>query len=176
MSTMTIPGLSGVTDTFKKSVKGTDVLVGAVVGLGGIFVMKKAKEFIGTKVAIPAFVERISPALSGAVAGLILYYANKKVFKNPARGTGHAVGAVAAGIAMNVATELKAQFPTYFADVVDLQLSGLIVSDPIARRSMGGFLVDDRAPALGGYADDPGMAGLAALSMSTDDEYDSAEV
>ena len=167
-----IPGLAGIGDTFKKSVKGTDVLVGAVVGLGGIVALKYVKGFIGSKVAIPAIVERVSPALAGGLAGLVLYYAQKK--KNPGRATGHAVGAVAAGVAMNVATELKAQFPQYFADVVDLQLHGLIVNDPA--RLNGMIVTDTVRPSLRGYADDPGMAGLAALSMEVDDEDHAAAI
>ena len=169
MSTVTIPGLAGLKDAagvFKKQVKGTDVLVGAVVGLAGVVVLKKAKEMIGAD-KVPSFVERFSPALAGVRAGAGLYFAQK----NKARASGHAVGAVAAGLAAQAAVELKARFPQYFADVVDLRLSGIIINDPVAR--MNGLVIDDPAPGLAGYADNAGLNSLAALSMAVDaDDYD----
>ena len=131
-----------------------------------LIMLKKAKEMIGAD-KVPSFVERFSPALAGVLAGAGLYFAQK----NKARASGHAVGAVAAGLAAQAAVELKARFPQYFADVVDLRLSGIIINDPVAR--MNGLVIDDPAPGLAGYADNAGLNSLAALSMAVDaDDYD----
>lgn len=157
-----IPGLGGVMSTLKSHVKGTDVVVGGLAALAGIWGVKKVMNtyLVGK---VPEIVLRVTPALSGVLAGTALYYLQKK--GNRARGMGHAIGAVSAGIAINAMNELKVQFPE-LADVVDLRLSGLILNDPQLR----GIIVNEPGHALGAYGETDFNA-LAMVGDNVDDMY-----
>lgn len=157
--------LNGFMSDLKSSVKGTDAIIGAVAALGGIAALNYVKSKFSAKVpflANPTFA-RFSPLVAGAAAGFGGMMLSKKVLKKPQHANGVLVGAIAAGIFLQGLNELKVRYPAYFADVVDLRLAGLIVDDPY--RGGMGMLVDDRQPALNGYADNPNLADLAAMSM-----------
>lgn len=156
-SIVDIPGLGDITSVFKSSVKGTDVLVGAIASLAGIYAVKYVQnKFLVGK--LPEIVLRFTPAISGALTGTALYMLQKK--KNRGRATGHAIGAVSAGLAINAINELKAKFPE-LADVVDLRLAGVIVDDATPRLGGFGIPVDDPTRQLGDLAAlDMGLGGF----------------
>lgn len=165
-----IPGLGNVaTMITKSSVRGLDVMVGAVGSLLGIAALKwlLARPAVAGKV--PALVLRFQPALAGFLAAFGLYYAQRK--KNRHRAIGHAVGAATAGVAFNILNEAKAMYPAYFADIVDLRLAGVIINDPAVRAmlpQMSGVIVDepDRA-----YAGAPDFAAIAAAGEPEEDAF-----
>lgn len=173
-----IPGLSDL-PFVNRSVNSTDVLVGGAVG----FVASKAVEGAAAKfggatwVSMAGSVGKFMPLLSSGAAAAALWYAQKK----NARGTGHAVGALAAGVAMTAANLLRGQtfFGISFNEVVAVDLGsyrGLLVND-----SMGGMIVRDGYNLQNGYnvpgyngmlvrdnSDQRAMSDLARLSMSED--------
>lgn len=150
-----LPGLDGIADTIglKSSVRGKDVVVGALLSLAGIFGTKwLINRFAADK--IPAMVMRFHPALAGLVTGLVI----PKLVKGPAA-KGYALGAVAGGLAINAIQELKMKFPM-LADVVDLRLAGMIVEDPALNGY--GLTVDEPARQL---------QALGSLDMHLGDEF-----
>jgi|CXWL01.1.fsa_nt_gi hypothetical protein len=157
---------------FDRNVNSTDVLVGAAAGMVGSLGFK----YLVGKYAqdmMPAALQNFMPAIGAVAAGSAAYAMQRK--GNKARAEGHLVGAMAAAAAVQTWSFLKAQFPE-LADVVSLKLGnygGLIVDEP--GRAMGGLFVNEQTPAIGpggaamgGYADNPGMAQLAGLSMGDD--------
>lgn len=165
--------LGGLVDDLKGSVKGTDALIGAVIGVGGVgaFNWMSNQTWFPASLKTNATFMRFKPAIVGILAGTAAYFADKKLLKMPQHAAGHAVGAVGAGLAMQLVQEAKMQWPAYFSDIVDLRLAGLIVNDASYRRQLNGMIVSDPAPRHGfaGYADNPSLAGLANLAMIADD-------
>lgn len=162
--------LGNLVSDIRGSVKGEDVLVGAAAAIGGFAALNWVKKqtwgaFLATNVTL----QRFFPLLAGVGAGVGLYFADKKLLKMGSRAAGHAAGAIGAGLAIQALQEAKAMWPAYFADIVDLRLAGMIINDPYRRQMLNGMIINDPAPAsfsgLGGYADNPQLADLAALSM-----------
>lgn len=150
-----LPGLDGIADTIglKSSVRGKDVVVGALLSLAGIFGTKYLiNRFAADK--IPLTVMRFHPAIAGLITGLAV-----GKFMKGASAKGYALGAVAGGLAINAIQELKMKFPE-LADVVDLRLAGLIVEDPALQGY--GLQVDEPTRQL---------QGLGSLDMSLGDEF-----
>ncbi len=166
----------GGLDVLKSSVKGTDLLVGALLGVGGFGALNwvKNQTWFPLSLKTNAQFVRFAPLASGTLAAIGVYFADKKLLKMGSSAAGHAVGAFAAGLAVQALQEAKTQWPQYFSDIVDLRLAGFIVNDP-QRRAMNGygsFIIDDPArpfAGLGAYSDNPNLADLAALSMQEDD-------
>lgn len=164
--------LSGFVDDLKGNVKGVDALVGAAIGVAGIgaFNWAKNQTWFPAGLRTNATFIRFTPAIVGVLAGAGAYFADKKLLKMPSKAAGHAVGAVGAGLAFQALQEAKTKWPAYFSDIVDLRLAGMIVNDSYRRRGLQGMLVNDPAPrAFAGYADNPSMGDLAAMSMNVDD-------
>lgn len=172
-----LPGFGDITEeVFKKPVHGPDVLVGGAAMLFGIWILNWSKRRWATM--FPPSILPIMPALAGLVGGGLMYMVDKKVLDKPDSAGGHALGALSAGLAVTVLNWAKGKYPVYFADVVDLKLAGMIINDraPAMMAGYNGMIVDDRmtrAPALRGYADNPALADLAALSQMG--EYDDFE-
>ena len=159
---------------FDKSVNSTDVLLGAGLGLAGSAGVKAVAKSV-FKDAIPDAVHQFMPLLGGIGSAAALYYAQKG--SNKSRATGHAVGAVAAGLVVQVYNLLKEKFPDAFGDVVSLKFSGmngLLINENIPRIGPGGMqgynglIVNEPGHALGGYADNPSLRELAQVSMGED--------
>lgn len=172
-----------------KSVNTTDVLAGAAVGVLGSGVVKYLIRAAGFQDKLPVLVQNWMPFLAAAAAGSAAYAFERK--SNKTRAEGHLTGAVAAGAAAQAWGMLKSSYPEYFGDVVSLKLNGynngygVLVNSPTPQigpgayagmlfnnpsRGMNGMLFNNPSRAMAGYADRPGMAGLAALAMSSDDK------
>ena len=166
---VSIPGLGDITeDVFKKPVNGPDVLVGGAAMLAGIWILNWSKARWAS--LFPPAVLPFIPVLAGLFGGGLMYMVDKKVIDKPQSAGGHALGALSAGLAVWALNMMKTRYPVYFADVVDLRLAGLIVND--ATRRLHGLIVNDpvNSRRLNGYADNPALGELAALSMQTDDD------
>ena len=146
-------------------VKVQDVLLGVAAGLlasaGVKAVLNKFAPDVYAKIkdtAGPAI-----PLLTGISAAAVLYYAQK----GSSMAKGHAVGAVAAGLAATLMSYLPSRKIPYldFSDVVSLNLSGvggysgLLVNDHSDQ--FNGLLVNDKSDSLNQ---------LAAYSMGEEDE------
>lgn len=163
------------------SVDGTDVLVGAVMGLvGGGVVKGLLTKALGASLAsLPAFVTKAIPGLSSVGVGVLAYQLQKK----SNRAKGHLVGASATGAVlvtwdMLKGTDLGAKLGLQgYVQVPGLSdyypqyngygsYNGVIVDNPAAQlqgfNGYGGVIVDNPA------------ARLEALSMSAmeHDSYD----
>lgn len=152
-------------------VSGTDVALGALVGVVGALGIKAvAKKVVPpeTWAKIEATLGRGLPLAGGVSVAAILFYAQKGMDKD--RATGHAVGAALAGLAISAAQFIRGKEflgLTFDAPPVQLSLSdynGLLVDN--ANRSMNGLIVDNNA-ALGR---------LGAISMGGDDELGYSDV
>jgi len=139
------------------SVKGTDVLVGAVAGLAGVAAAKwgmtQLDSFLSSKgVTVPDLVNDLSPVLGATAAGLALYAAQK----GSAQASGHLVGAIAGGAAIT-AGGLAAKYNVPgFNGVVSVNLKGLVTPAIPLNRSAMGLVAANRA-----------AMGLIAPSAST---------
>jgi hypothetical protein len=90
-------------NVIKKSVKGTDVLMGVVAGLAGVGAMQWAKKSatVGPQLAkLPAPVVELLPALGGLLGGAAGYVVGKKLLKKEAAGAGWLVGAASVSAAI----------------------------------------------------------------------------
>jgi hypothetical protein len=171
MGLETVPGLSGITDSFKGSVKGTDVVIGVAAFLGVHYLVKWGLNKLtlgGTK--IPDLVIRFTPLVTAAVVAVAMPFAGKKLLKlNPAKVSGLVVGAIGAGVAVVALQEAKAAFPV-LADYNDLRLSGMILNDP----ALQGLLLEDARTAqpYGDFDAAPNytQTNFAALAAAGGDE------
>lgn len=142
---------------FRGSASTADVAVGAFIGMAGIAGVKFVvnKWLVGK---VPALALRALPALSGALTGAVLL----TVGKGNAKARGHALGAVLAGVTINVWDEIRAQVPQ-LADLVSVRLSnygGMLVDD--SQQQYAGMLVDDNSSR--------NLADLQALNMEADED------
>lgn len=156
----------GSLKSFNKRVSAFDVVAGAVIGLAGVGAGKWAYKQVVDQTS-PTWLQSVAPAvpaLSGALAGAALYYAQKGSAAD--RAYGHATGAVAAGVAVSAWDVMKTQIPA-LNGMVSLRYNGLLINDP--RVAMNGIIVNDPRTALHGYADAPHMAQLAGSSMGDSD-------
>ncbi len=161
---VSMPSLGGITEynPLGKTVRSTDVAVGAAIGmLGGMGVkwllaklnaslakVDAAGNLVG---GLPAPILNYLGPISTVGAGALAYMFQRK--KNRLRGTGHFVGAVLAGVVPAGWQMVRAQFPD-LADYVTMELSGL---------GYAGLLVD--SPQISGViVDNP--TNLAALEAS----------
>lgn len=163
---VSLPSLGGIKEynPLGKTVKSTDVLVGVAIGLlGGFGVTWGLNKLDGMlrkpdgSGGLPSFVLAYMGPISSLGAGILAYALQRK--RNRTRGTGHLVGAVAAGV---VPTALRTAFPN-MADYVSMDLGGY-----------GGLLVDN--PSVAGYGylvDNPTSLGSleahAVASMAEDE-------
>jgi hypothetical protein len=164
-----VPGLSGIADGFKGSVKGMDVLYGVLTALAVHFGVKwSISKLAASGTAIPDFVVRFSPLISGALAGVLVGFAGPKFLKmQKSKAGGIAVGALLTGGAIVALQELKVQFPL-LADYSDVRLAGIILEDP----ALKGILLEDSAarPALGERYVQTNFADLAAAGSDEAEE------
>lgn len=162
-----------------KDVNSTDVAAGAAIGLLGSGVVKYLIRAAGLQDKLPVFVQNWMPLLAATAAGTAAYALERK--GNRKRAEGHLVGAALAGASAQGWGMLKASYPEYFGDVVSVKLNGygrpgygVLVNSPTPAIGPGAFagyngmIFNNPGRALAGYADRPGLAGLAALAMSSD--------
>lgn len=143
-----------------------DIVIGVGLGFVGAAAVKAAaKKFVPTIWAqVESNVGMALPLVTGIASAAVVYFAEKKLLGNTRRATGHAAGALMAGVVLSGWDILKKQAPAYFNDAVSLNLGslgnygGLLVNDQMS--GFGGMLVSDRSDNL---------AQLAAMSMSGDD-------
>lgn len=153
---VSIPSLNGLVkdvNPLGKSLRSTDVLVGAALGMaGGAFVkMGISKLDVAVDGKVPAFVKTYVGPISTFLAGLALYVVQRK--KSAARAQGHLFGATLAALSPIYWETLKGVAPTYFNDYVTVSQFGVLTAD----QSMNGF---------GVLTADSGMNGFGAA------EYD----
>jgi hypothetical protein len=163
---------SGVMDVLGSHVKGTDVVVGALLGLAGSGLAKSlAAQLLPS--GLPAIVDQFWPIVGSAAAGTALYLFQKK--GNRSRAQAHLIGALTAGVGVSTWTLLQAQFPTQFSDVVALRYSGYR-----GYPGMGSVLINEQPPPLGGLIvndntsqralSDANLAHLGAIAMGDEDD------
>lgn len=134
-----------------KSVGSTDLAVGVGIGMAGGAVVKlglnKLNEWSGGKLPtfFQAYIQPISSILAGVLAASFV--------KNEGKRKAYYIGAFLAGVVPLAWNFLARQFPSYFADLVDVNL-GLAV-----REDYAGLIVEE-----------PGMAELAAFSFADDED------
>lgn len=134
------------------STKGSDVLVGAVIGLAGGGVVKAVLKSVAGG-SYPAIVDQTMPASGAIVAGLVAWALLRK--KHPDRARGYLVGASVAGVAASAWPMLQQQFPQ-LQDLVSVRMSnyGLIVRN----RPFGMLVPDGSIP--GRFAPGQAVAGM----------------
>ena len=159
-----IPGLG----VLNKSVNTNDVLVGAALGFIGTGAVKYlGNKFLADKA--PAFLLKASPLVGGLITGGALYALQQK--KNKSRATAHLFGAIVAGASVQVWDILKTEMPSYFGDVVSLNLSNygsVIVDEATPRVGPGGYsglIVDEPGRAMSDY----NLSQLANVSMGDEE-------
>lgn len=164
--------------SLNESVKVMDVVAGAVVGVGVAAAVKGAlNKFAPSLYAqVRTTLGPAVPLASSLAAGAVLYYA--QAGSNRSRGKGHAVGALAAGLAVTAMAYLPklaemTGLPFDFSEVVAVNLNGLggyggLLVDDAAGRAYNGLLVADRSDSLNelaaysmGDTDDDGMSALS---------------
>jgi hypothetical protein len=172
-SQVTIP-FAGALDVLKSNVKGTDVVVGALLGLAGSGLAKAAANKLMPS-GLPAIVSQFWPVVGSALAGTALYMMEKK--GNKSRAEGHLLGALTAGVGVSAWSMLQAQFPDSFSDVVALRYSGyrgyqgypgygsVLINDQ-ARAPYGSLIVNDSPRQLS----DANLAQLGAIAMGDGDD------
>jgi hypothetical protein len=135
---------SNLVDDIQGSMKGTDVLVGALVGVAGIgaFNWLKAQTWAPAFLKTNTTVARFTPALVGVAAAAGAYFGDKKLLKMPSRAAGHAAGALGVGLALQAIQEATPS--SRLSDIVDLRLNGLR-STTYRRRALNGMIIDDRS-------------------------------
>jgi hypothetical protein len=146
-----LPGLKSL-NPFGKSVRSTDVIIGALVGLvGGAFVKKGITKFWPTA---PAFVTNYAGPISVLAAGA----AAMIVLKNKAKATGIFAGAATVALVPMAYGLIAAQFPSLAGYVsypnalgypIDVPRMGLLVDE--GQRRLSGLA----AHAMNDMADEP---------------------
>lgn len=169
-SLVSMPSLGGIKEynPLGKTVRSTDVAVGALVGMIGGMGVKYALAKLHTTLlkadgsgGLPKPILDYMGPISTFGAGVLAYAFQRK--RNKLRGTGHLVGATLAA-AVPVGWQLvRAQFPT-MADYVSMELGGL---------GGYGYLVENPVSISGLIVDNPGMAGLEGAAMAAMAEEDS---
>lgn len=165
---MSLPKFSDI----KKSAKGTDILMGAGVGIVGIlgaqWLVNKltatvdssgaAKTPTISAASIPAFITKIQPFLGGTILGALAYALYRK--KSASRAAGWLIGSVGAGLAV---TGLD------YARSMSWAKNMLPAPASAAAASTAGYGVltqDRRLPSMGVLQSDrSGMNQLAAMAM-----------
>ena len=135
---VSIPSFGGLVKDINplgKSLKSTDVLIGAAIGMaGGAFVkLGIGKLDVSTGGKMPAVVKQYVGPISTFLAGLAMYVVERK--KNAARAQGHLFGATLAALSPLYWAGLKSVAPTYFNDYVTVSPFGILTAD----QGMGGF-------------------------------------
>jgi hypothetical protein len=131
-----------------KTVRSTDVMVGAAIGLaGGGLVMYGVRRFWPNP---PAFVNQYSGPLSAIAAGAAAYTLLRR--KSPGRATGVFAGAVAIGVVPVVYQMVKGALPRsvtqYFGDpvIATTRYGGLLTRSP---GPYAGLLTASPGPVMG---------------------------
>jgi hypothetical protein len=136
---------------FGKSVRSTDIIVGAFVGLaGGAGLKYLINRFWPTA---PGFIRNYITPITTIGAGA----AALAVLKDKNKATGYFVGSFLAGAVPLGWGILQKQFPQFFSDYVDVNLGLMTDVAPM------GLLVDEGSAAL---------SELAAYSMGNEEAYD----
>lgn len=132
-----------------KSLKSTDVLLGAALGMAGGSLVKMgiSKLDLATSGKVPAVVKTYVGPISTFLAGLALYVVQRK--KNPSRAQGHLFGATVAALSPLYWEGLKSVAPTFFNDYVQISPFGVITQD-----QMSGFGVITQDAQMRGLEDD----------------------
>lgn len=176
-SGITSISLNGLTDYLSSNVKVMDVGVGVIVGVGVAALVKGAlNKFAPDMYAkVRDTLGQAVPFVSSLAAGAVLYYAQRNM--NRSRGTAHAVGAIAAGLAVTTLAYLPkltaaTGLPLDFSEVVAINLNGLggyggLLVDDAVKAQYNGLLVADKSDALNelaaysmGDSDDDGLSSL----------------
>lgn len=149
---VSIPSLGGFVkdvNPLGKSLRSTDVLLGAALGMAGGSLVKMgiSKIDVATDGKVPAFVKSYVGPISTFLAGLVLYVVQRK--KNSARAQGHLFGATIAALSPLYWEGLKTVAPTFFNDYVQVSPYGVLTQDG----SMGGYGVLTADGAMGSYSD-----------------------
>lgn len=163
--------LAGVVDS---SVKGTDVLVGAVAGLAGVaaakYAMTKLTPLLAQQsITLPDIVGDLVPAVGATAAGVALYMGQKK----SARGAGHLVGAISGGLAITTAGLAAKYGVPGFSGVVSVNLSGLVTRSfsagaaPQMRRAALSLVTNDPRRGMGLVASNPRPMSAQRLGLIT---------
>lgn len=129
---VSLPSLNGLAKDINplgKSVRSTDVLLGAALGMAGGSIVKMgiSKLDVMTGGKVPAFVKTYVGPISTFLAGVGLYIFSRK--KNAQRAQGHLFGATLAAASPLYWEGLKAVAPTYFNDYVAVSPFGVLTQD-----------------------------------------------
>lgn len=146
---VSIPSLGGFVkdvNPLGKSLKSTDVLIGAALGMAGGSLVKMgiSKLDVATEGKVPALVKTYVGPISTFLAGLVLYVAQRK--KNPGRAQGHLFGATVAALSPLYWEGLKSVAPTFFNDYVQISPFGVITQDQL--RGYGVITQDQQMGAI----------------------------
>lgn len=184
-------GMGDFLDPVLGEVKGQDVLLGAVAGLAGSGLVQwafnkitfDAKDKDGNAIQIatsatdPTLVNKkvgllssegplgnaaiLAPAITGTLAGVALFMAQKQTALSRAKG--HLVGAVAAGVGVTAWEALKQRYPASFPDAPTIEALQPKVegySNYVTLPSMSNYV--ERNLGLGLIGQNPSMRGVIA--------------
>lgn len=131
---MQFPSLGGFR-AFNSSVNSTDVLVGGVIGLAGAIGAQAGLTKLRSAYpsAVPDFAVTASPTVGAALFGGTAYLVQRK--RNRTRATGHAIGAAAAGLAVQAYNVLVPMIQNALAGS-SLSAYGLIARSPQRLRGL----------------------------------------
>jgi hypothetical protein len=150
---VSVPSFGSIKDynPLGKSVKSTDVFVGAALGIAGGSLVKMGlgKLDVATGGKVPQFVKDYIGPISTLLAGVALFVFQKK--RNHGRAQGHLIGATLAAAAPLYWDTLKKAAPDFFNDYVTVSPYGVLTRDA---GSMGGYGVLTADGAMSGFAAD----------------------
>ena len=114
--------------------KGSDVMIGAGIGLvGGGVVSYALNQF---RSSLPSVVTQYQQPISSILAGVLAAAFLAK--KSPQQADAYLAGALIVGVAPPVQQQLHTSFPQYFGDPTQVRYGGLLVPSP--RSSLAGLL------------------------------------
>lgn len=152
----------GRLNPLNKSVRSTDVLIGAAAGMVGSGLVKKGLDAVWKNQ--PAFISNNADVIGSVLAGVGASVVLGK--NNEAKANGIVLGALIAGAVPTAWAWLRNALPG-LSGITDLDMGGFLVSD--ADKALHGFLVNDTA-AMHGLAEGPVMGALAEHAMGPDED------
>lgn len=151
---VSVPSFGSIKDynPLGKSVRSTDVFVGAALSMAGGSLVKMGigKLDVATSGKVPQFVKDYIGPISTLLAGVALFMLQQK--KSKARAEAHFVGAALAAGAPLYWETLKRAAPTFFNDYVTVSPYGVLTQDA----GMGGYGVLTADGQVGSYGADDG--------------------